>query len=117
MKIAVKLLVILGAVIGIVTGLGSLMDTRSRVVFSDPDGLRQMNISMILLLTFSAAAVVFGFIAAGKKSNRIAMVIFGLLIVGCGAGVILQGSYFPGGIFVVGGLVSSLGALLSKDFG
>ena len=106
----------MGAIIGIIMGLMGILDARSRVVFTDADALRQMYLNLITMLAVSVAAMVFGLIASGKKSGRIMLIIFGLMVVACGVVVIWLKSYFAGGLFLVGGLVSSLGALFPKDF-
>ena len=107
---------VIGGAIGLITSLLGIVDARSKVAFTDADQLRVLRTNMLVLLVMTVAAITFGFIASSKRSGQPAMVIFGVLMIACGVFTFIFDSYFPGVVFAAGGLVSSLGALFSKDF-
>ena len=114
-KIVIKVLVVIGCVIGIVTSLLGLLDAQSKAAFTDAEVTRVKIWETGKLSAFIVGALIFGLIASGKQSGRQVMVIFGVLLIGCGVFVMLMKSYIPGVIFASGGLISGVGAIVSKD--
>ncbi len=115
MKTLVKVLVIVGVVIGSVMIILGLLDASAKAGFTDAEDTRANVVNMILLLAVMVGALVFALIGTAKRANKALMIIFGILLIPCGVLSILMKSYMPGSFFIVGGLIASVGALFSNE--
>ena len=120
MKTIIKILVISSAIVGTVIGFLDILDVSSKTAFTAADNLSVYRWGMVKLFALIAGGLVCGLASARKKSNRMTMVILGIPILICGILILLtktqtsEAIFLPGAVFIAGGLISSVGAVISK---
>jgi len=117
MKAAVKILVIIAAVVGIVWAIVGFFglafaggtaaafekskETAQKIVSTTAVAMMKLVGSFIVI----TAGLIFGIIASGKEVNRIAGIILGALLIICGVAATLWASYAAGPLYILCGIL------------
>ena len=121
MKTAVKVLVIIGAVIGFIWSIvvvSAVVGGAIEAALTKEDAKKEEIIEAatyaIFALIPTVAGLVFGLVCAREKSSKATTIVNGLLLLLCGIAATALQSWLAGPIYVVGGFVGFLAGLMIK---
>ncbi len=121
MKTAVKVLVIVGAVIGFIWGIvaffgsafaGAMVEIAE--VEEGAEELQDVGVNGFVAFFVVIAGLVFGLVCAREKSGKATTIVNGLLLLLCGIAATALQSWIAGPLYVVGGFIGFLAGLMSK---
>lgn len=123
MKTAIKVLVIIGVIIGIVWsffgffGSGVLMSFEK--TFSGLEAEKEAKytdaaVRSVFALILIIVGLVFGIIASKKATGKITTIIMGVLLGACGITATILYSYIAGPIYALCGLLAIIAGLVQK---
>ena len=124
MKTAIKVLVIIGVIIGIIwsflgffgaaffmgmeEGLTGSIETEKEAKYTD------VAVKSAFALMAIIIGLVFAIIASKKATGKITTIVMGVLLGGCGIGATVLYSYVAGPIYVLCGLMAVIAGLVQK---
>ena len=120
MKTAVKVLVIIGAVIGFIWGVVAFFGSAfagAIVEIAEEEGaeeLQDVGVNAFVAFFVVIAGLVFGLVCAREKSGKATTIVNGLLLLLCGIAATALQSWIAGPLYVVGGFIGFLAGLMSK---
>ena len=120
MKTAVKVLVIIGAVIGFIWGVVAFFGSAfagAIVEIAEEEGaeeLQDVGVNAFVAFFMVIAGLVVGLVCAREKSGKATTIVNGLLLLLCGIAATALQSWIAGPLYVVGGFIGFLAGLMSK---
>jgi len=124
MKTAIKVLVIIGVIIGIIWsfvgffGAGAFLGIEKGLTgeVSEEKQSKYENVGVRSAFALMAIIVglVFGIIASVKTSGKVTMIVMGVLLGGSGIIATILYSYVAGPIYILGGFLAIIAGLVQK---
>ena len=120
MKTAVRVLVIIGAVIGFIWAVVAFFGSAfagAIVEIAEEEGaeeLQDVGVNAFVAFFMVIAGLVVGLVCAREKSGKATTIVNGLLLLLCGIAATALQSWIAGPLYVVGGFIGFLAGLMSK---
>ena len=108
MKTAIKVLVILGVIIGIIWSFFGFFGS---ALLSYED----LGVKSVFALVAIILGLVFGIIASGKTAGKGTTIVMGVLLGGSGLIATILYSYVAGPIYILGGFLAIIAGLVQKQ--
>ena len=125
MKTAIKVLVIIGVIIGIIwsflgffgSAVFSVMEEGLTGEISPDKAVKYENVGVksAFALVAIILGLVFGIIASGKTAGKGTTIVMGILLGGSGLIATILYSYVAGPIYILGGLLAIIAGLVQKQ--
>ncbi len=117
MKTAIKVLVIIGIIIGIIWSfLGFFGSAIFAVIDQDKEAkYENVGVKSALALVAIILGLVFGIIASGKTAGKGTTIVMGVLLGGSGLIATILYSYVAGPIYILGGFLAIIAGLVQKQ--
>ena len=122
MKTAVKVLVIIGAVIGFIWGIvaffgrafaGAMVEIAE--VEEGAEELKDVGVNAFVGFFVVIVGLVFGLVCAREKSSKATTIVNGLLLLLCGIAATALQSWIAGPLYVVSGFLGFLAGVMIKQ--
>ncbi len=116
MKTAVRVLVIIGAVIGFIWGIVAFFGSAfgAAIVEESSEELKDIGVNAFVAFFVVIVGFVFGIVCAREKSSKATTIVNGLLLLLCGIAATALQSWIAGPIYVVGGFLGFLAGLMIR---
>ncbi len=117
MKTAIKVLVILGIIIGIIWSFFGFFGSALFSVITPDKETKYENVGAKSALALAAIilGLVFGIIASGKTAGKGTTIVMGILLGGSGLIATILYSYVAGPIYILGGFLAIIAGLVQKQ--
>ncbi len=116
MKTAVRVLVIIGAVIGFIWGIVAFFGSAfgAAIVEESSEELKDIGVNAFVAFFVVIVGFVFCIVCAREKSSKATTIVNGLLLLLCGIAATALQSWIAGPIYVVGGFLGFLAGLMIR---